>query len=193
MKYQYIDSSFITNKNGKFKHNGRCNIGRNKFYKNKNGVKLSIICDSIGIPNSIVFKPGSVNDSIIRLEYLNKLFTIAKNYSPNKQSIIMGDKGYDTQKFRQKCKENNLRPLIDYNKRNTKNKDKIKKLSNKEKFLYNKRIKVENCFSWCRVDKIHKDKVKQNKRIDQILDKNTYTFQNFVYLGMCKLISNFFL
>lgn len=179
MKYQYIDSSFIANKNGKFKHNGKRNIGRNKFYKNKNGIKLSIICDSLGVPNSVVFKPGNVNDSV---QNLNKLYTIAKNYNPKKKSIIMGDKGYDTIKFRKTCKEFNLIPLIDYNKRNTKDEYKIKKLSKKEINLYKKRITVENCFSW----------LKQNKRIDQILDKNISTFRNFVYLGMCKLISNLF-
>lgn len=182
LKYQYIDSSFILNKNGQKKINNKRKIGRNKFYKNKNGIKLSIICDSIGIPNSVTFAPGNMNDAIIGFTNLAKLHQLSKSAQLKNKPTLMGDKGYDTLNFRKKCIDTNYKPLIDFNKRNTKNENKIKKFTTSQKTLYKKRIKVENCFGW----------LKQNKRISVILDKNIDTFINFTYLGICLLFTKFY-
>ena len=57
LKYQSIDSSFIQNKFGTGK------IGRNKYYKNKKGIKLSSIVDVNGIPLSIFVDSGNIHDA----------------------------------------------------------------------------------------------------------------------------------
>ena len=52
IRYFMIDSQFITNKLCS------CNIGRNKFYKNKKGIKLTTIIDDNAIPISLLLDKG---------------------------------------------------------------------------------------------------------------------------------------
>ena len=61
---QIIDSTFICNKYGKNK------IARNKFYKNKNGNKISLLTDVNGVPLSVLVNKGTVHDlSFIEKKY----------------------------------------------------------------------------------------------------------------------------
>ena len=64
---QIIDSTFIPNKLGK------CNIARNKFYKSKNGNKISFVTDKFGIPLSILFNSGNVHDLSFISMHINDL------------------------------------------------------------------------------------------------------------------------
>jgi len=79
------------------------------------------------------------------------------------------------------AKEHKYKPIIDFNKRNIKNESLIKKLSNKDKLIYRKRIKVENAFSI----------IKKYRRIDKIIDSYFKTYSSFLHLGLCILIAKY--
>jgi len=142
LKYQLIDSIFIANTNGIEK------IGRNKLYKNKKGAKISCVTVSFGIPISILIKGGNVHDSQFVEDHMKSMLIICnkgnnrKNYKH--KLFMLGDKGYDSKEIRKILSENNYYSIIDYNKRNIKDKANIRKFKTTEKTIY--RIKVENLF-----------------------------------------------
>jgi transposase len=68
IRYISIDSQFITNRYMCNKH-----IGRHKFYKSKNGIKLSTIVDNNGIPLSLILKAGNLHDSKMVEETVNNI------------------------------------------------------------------------------------------------------------------------
>lgn len=176
LKNQYIDTCFIKNINGIDK------IGRNKYYKNKNVSKLSIISDINGIPISILLKKGNKHDSQFIKEHIDKMLIITntkkyKNHNRYKQNF-MGDKGYDSKEKRTYLINKGYTLIIPYNKRNTKNPDKIKKLTKIEKKKYKKRIKIENVFCW----------ITKNKKIATRNEKYAISYLNFVYMALIKII-----
>ncbi len=65
-----IDSTFIMNKYGK-------NIKAiNKYFKNKNCNKISILTDIKGIPLSILFNSGNVHDISFVKKHINDVYYI---------------------------------------------------------------------------------------------------------------------
>ena len=173
LKLSSIDTSYIMNKNGKE------NLGRNTHFKNKNCYKVSIIVDSNGIPYSTVIVSGNQSDvKIAKInideikEYTNELID---------GPFMLADKMYDSKKFRQECIKKGYTPIIDYNKRNTKNIKLIKKLTKKEKSVYKKRIKVENTFCI----------MKKYRRIQLIYDSYFITYKSFLYLAECCMIQDY--
>ena len=175
LKIQSIDTSYIMNFNGKEE------LGRNKHFKNKNCYKVSMIIDSNGIPHSTVVVSGNKNDAKIgeiNIDVLNdriiELNTKCKPY-------MLADKMYDTNDFRQKCIDVGYKPIIDYNKRNTKNNKLIRKLTKIEKNIYKKRIKVENRFCI----------TKKYRRVHLIYDSYLRTYISFLYLSECSMIQGY--
>jgi len=148
-----MDSTFIQNKNGIEK------IGRNVFYKNKKGIKITTIVDNKGIPLKMRIDEGNRHDAILAPKIIN-------NMVPNKKNIkkyILADKGYDSQKIRNLINKKKYIPLISKRKNNYK----AKILSNKEKKIYHNRIIVENSYSWiksfAKVEKFYEKKIKSYK------------------------------
>lgn len=175
LKIQSIDTSYIMNFNGKEE------LGRNKHFKNKNCYKVSMIIDSNGIPHSTVVVSGNKNDAKIgeiNIDVLNdriiELNTKCKPY-------MLADKMYDTNDFRQKCIDVGYKPIIDYNRRNTKNNKLIRKLTKIEKNIYKKRIKVENRFCI----------TKKYRRVHLIYDSYLRTYISFLYLSECSMIQGY--
>lgn len=173
LKYQSIDSSFILNKNGKQK------LGRSVLMKNKNCYKLSIIADTNGIPNSIILDSGNKSDINLAKENLNSIKSNTNNKSL--KPYLLGDKGYDSSKLKQLYHQNGYKTIIDFNKRNTKNKKLLHKFTKKQKKIFNKRIKVENSFAL----------LKKYRRLQTIYDSYFSTFYSFINLGFCLLIMKF--
>ena len=168
-KYYSIDSTFIKNINGKQR------IGRNKQYKWKNGYKLSAFVDQNGIPLSIFCGSGSAYDGYFLKKHIKKL----KYYKINIiNKFVLADSGYCSDKNRKLIMDHQGKPIIDYNKRKTKDPTKLKKLTSEEKIIYKKRIKVEHTFCW----------LKKNRRIDTVNEKSIKAFENFVYLAVVKLL-----
>lgn len=98
----YIDSTIIYNKNGINK------IGRNKFYKNKNATKISLMCDSYGFPLSIFFMKGNYHDNSI----FNKHIKDAKVIIPDIKKTIIADKAYASNKNYELLNNNNFNHII---------------------------------------------------------------------------------
>jgi hypothetical protein len=158
------DTTFIKN------NIGLSNTGRNPIFKNKNCFKLSFLSDLNGIPLDIQIGSGNLSEK----SYLDKhIKYVLKNKSKVKTNLL-ADAGYDSSITRKKLIDNNIYPIIPFNKRNTKDNAKIKYLNDDDKKLYKRRIKIENLFSW----------IKKNKRISEINEKIFSSYLNFVYLAV---------
>ena len=169
LKYQSIDTMIIVNRNGKD------DVGRNKLCKFKNCYKVSVLVDSNRIPLDIIVSNGSKSDINIAHGHLKN---VSDKYTDKFKPYILCDKGYDSIKLRTKMLEIGYKPIIDYNKRNTKDPKKIKKLTFAEKQIYQKRIKVENSF--CLFSKF--------KRVRLVYDTYKSTYTSFCYLAFSLMI-----
>lgn len=180
LKIQSTDTSFIPNK--------CCSkLPRNKYYKSKRGLKISSINDINGIPLSLIVSEGSKNDSKLLIDTYNEM-TINPQTNKYKQSnrhkqYFLADKGYDTNEVRTFLNNKGYQTIIAYNKRNTKDNNKLKRLSNKEKKIYKKRIVVENYYSW----------IKQFPKLMFVFEKSINNYKQLLYLATSMLIFNRFL
>jgi transposase len=176
-KYISTDTSFIVNK--------YCTkLKRNKFYKSKKGLKVSAIVDAKGIPLSLIVENGNVNDSKIFNETYNELMisTNANKYkkSNRHKQYFLADKGYSTKNIESFLKQKGYEPIIAFNKRNIKDKTKIKKFTKLQNSIYKKRIVVENYFAW----------LKQYPKLTQVYESSMTGYLNLVYLVTSFIISN---
>lgn len=158
-----VDSTFIQNRYCKDI------IHRNPQNKNKRSSKISAIVDTKGIPLSITINDSNKHDSTLFTEVFNKL---VDDGFPNNGVTLLADKGYDTKGIRENIKSNNMVPIIGYNKRNTKDVNKIKSLTDSEKELYKRRIKVEHFFG----------SMKKYPKINMIYEKTLESYRNMVLL-----------
>jgi Transposase DDE domain len=176
LKFQLVDTSFIYN------INGIENIGRNKYFKNKKCTKLSCITDINGIPISVLINSGNSHDNSFIEKHMKNMYIITntKKYmcSNRYKQYMLADKGYDSTNVRKILINNGYIPIIDYNKRNTKDPNKIKCLTKKEKIIYNNRIKIENLFCY----------VKKNKKILLREDKKSNSYLCHVYMALIKVL-----
>jgi hypothetical protein len=101
LKYLSMDSSFIENKNGVN------NLGRNVYYKNKQGRKISAIVDSKGIPLNICLSPGNKHDCAIFKENEQMV-----SEASMKNQYFMADKGYDSEEIRNTLRKKGYIPII---------------------------------------------------------------------------------
>jgi len=165
----YTDTSTFYNKYNIDK------VERNKYFKNKKVMKLSLITEQNGIPLNVDLYKGNHNDAHILKEQLTKLNTT--NFD-KKNTIFMADAGYDSNKLREKLNELFYKSIIPFNKRNTKDKNKIKILTDEEKKLYKSRINIENTFL----------KIKKNRRLEIVYEKKSENFLSLLYLSLIKLV-----
>lgn len=151
------------------------NVERNKYFKNKKVMKLSLITNEKGIPLNIDLFKGNLNDINIFNKQLDKLNI--KLFNKN-STIFMADAGYDSIKLRNKLNDIFYKSIIPFNKRNTKDKNKIKTLTDEEKKLYKSRITIENTFL----------KIKKNRRLEIVYEKISKNFLSLIYLSLIKYI-----
>jgi hypothetical protein len=96
----------------------------------------------------------------------------------NNYTYFMADSGYDTKEMRDVLSSLNFTPLIPFNKRNTKDTQKINTLLKKDRNLYKKRIKIEHAFGI----------LKNNKRLLTRYEKLSETFLNFIFMHFIKVL-----
>ena len=173
LNYRYTDTSFI------YSRNGGESVKYNKFFGRKKCCKLSLITDKYGVPFNISIYNGNINDSAILLDQLNSKNIIDIEENNGKKNYFFADSGYDSSKIRSKLKELNLIPIIPTNKRNTKDINKIIKLTKEEQKKYKKRIKIEHVFG----------QLKTERKILTRYDKNNNVFLNFIYLHLIKKLN----
>lgn len=169
IKQVYTDTSTFYNKYNQDK------VERNKYFKNKKVMKLSLITDQNGIPLNVDLYKGNINDIKIFNDQLTKL---DKDYIDKNSTICMADAGYDSVHLRNELNNIFFKCIIPFNKRNTKDENKIKKLTDEEKKLYKSRTKVENTFM----------NIKKNRRLDVIYEKNSENFLSMIYLSLIKYL-----
>jgi hypothetical protein len=169
LKSLYTDTTFIVNKKGINEK------ARNKYMKNKYCNKVSIITDNKFIPIDIQMFKGNLNDSnILQQQFINI------DHFMNNTKYFICDKGYCSSKIRNILTNKNIVPIIPYNKRNTKDKNKIIKLTKIQKEKYKKRIKIEHIFSH----------LKSNHKIQNRYEKYINNYEGLLYLFFIKRICN---
>ena len=160
---QLIDSTFIMNKFGKN------HIARNRFYKNKNCNKISLMTDINGIPLSVLINTGNVHDISFLKNHVNDLIVLNKKY--NKKITLLADKAYEFKKIREEIKPLNYTLMV------------AKKTNAKINYpfdadLYKKRIFVEHSFQ----------KLKVFRRITIRYDSLLKNYMSFLFLAISQLI-----
>jgi hypothetical protein len=180
LQYQAIDSTFIRNLYGNEVY------GRNVKYKSKNGVKVSNICNSKGVPISLAIASANTHDNAIATEQIHHMLIetdtrkVAKN---NKYSqTMLGDAGYHCNLLYDKLKKKGYKVVTDVNKRNTKNEEKLKVLENMKRKYYkfqSKRIIVENSFAW-----MHRE-----SKINRFIEKSIRSYAGLLLLS-CSFMVN---
>lgn len=169
--YRHIltDTCFIPNKYG-------YGLKRNACYKWKKGLKISVITDAHGIPLSITANNANIHDSKIYLDtYANmKINTHADKYkhSNRHKQYFLADIGYDSNKIKKLMSKDGYTCIIPQNIRNTKNKNKIRKINKHHKQIYKKRITVENYFSW----------IKQYPKLTSVYETTVTNFLSIVQI-----------
>jgi len=97
-------------------------------------MNLSMITNQKSIPLNIDLFMRNLNDINIFNKQLDKLDIKLFN---NKSTIFIADDGYDTIKLRKRLNDLFCKLIIPFNKKNTKDENKIKTLTNEEKNYIN--------------------------------------------------------
>lgn len=158
-----IDSTILNNKYGITK------IGRNKYYKNKRCMKLSMMTDSYGVPLSILMMKGNQHDNKAFKRHIDDAIIIL----PKHKKKVLADKAY--------CSKSNYKLLddmkIDHIIPPRKNM-KLFETYRYEKTEYVKRIRIEQTFA----------RLKKLRRLEARYDKKMRSMWGFAYLGCAILI-----
>jgi hypothetical protein len=168
------DTSLIINKLG------IDNIGYNPQISKHKTSKISLMCDSKGIPLEANIFNGSTYDAAILNIQLDEFIKNNSNLL-NNNNLLLGDTGYDSNKLKSKVINNNIGILLSAkNKRNTKDKIKLNalKLSSTEKLLLKKRIKIEHTNAH----------LKQYKRLSIRYNKYSKNYKIFLHLTCIDII-----
>jgi len=173
LSIQLTDTTFINNLNG------TVYARKHRLFRSKRVCKVSVITDKYGIPLSLKMCDGGTSDSVIFLDNLDKFLT-QKSISV-KEKKLLADSAYDSNKVREKLTEMGYTHVIKNNKRNIKDKKKLKlkAFTEEEEKIYKKRVRIEYFFAY----------LKQFKRVRLRSDRLIRTFMGFVYLGSIKILA----
>jgi len=135
-RYISTDICFIPNKYG-------YNTKRNPQYEWKKGLKVSTIINNNGNPLAITTGEGNKNDCKIFLDIYDEIIidTVAYKYknSNRYKQYFLADKIYDTNEIKNLMNKDGFNCIIPQNRRNIKDKKKLRRLNNKQKTVYKKK------------------------------------------------------
>jgi transposase len=177
LKFISCDTSYIKNAYGKqAKYNPH--MGKKKTYK------LSTMVDINGVLLSACVDSGNKSDQEYFYKNIQELLVDIKAPSNNNvkyKRYFGADSIYDTTEIRDAIISYNIKPIIPFNKRNTKDPIilKEKELNKKEKKIYKKRMIIENSYSW----------LFKFKRLSIMSDKNISTYLGFLYMTYINIIN----
>lgn len=136
LKQRYTDTTFIVNKYGTE------NIGYSGKHK-RTGTKVSLDTDLNGVVLRDYIDSGNVYDSKIYMKQYNNPYYSDKVIKYNK--ILIADSGYDSSLIKNACKNDNIKPIIKYNKRKCKDETIINsnKFDKKTFEVYRTRFSIE--------------------------------------------------
>lgn len=168
LKSRYTDTTFVVNKYGTEK------IGYSGKHK-RTGTKVSLDTDLNGVVLRDYISAGNVYDSKLYVEQYNNDYYSDKVKKYNKK--LIADSGYDSSIIKNKCKEDNIKCLIKYNKRKCKNEEIINqnKMSEKDFELYKTRFSIENTNGLLK--SIHRVQTRYDRKI-----KNFHSSLHFSYI-----------
>jgi len=172
LRYVLTDTSFVPNKKGKNMY------GYNTYYNKKNGTKISLITDSNGIPLNMKCYMGNKCDSKILLDHLENSDIVCTNHIDKYKRYFLADPAYDSKEVREALEKLNYESIIAQNRRNIKDPTKLISLTDNEKNIYKKRLKIENTFS----------KMKMNRRLCLRYDSKIESYIGFIYLSFIKML-----
>jgi hypothetical protein len=204
---QSIDASFISNKQGIHNLNDKpnsCNVSEtkntkkyenninnqliqyNRYNGRKKYFKISSITDRFGIPLGSTIITGKGNEINSIKETIDSIpinLNTKKNSTHNRfNQKMLADSGYSSTKNNKMLKKLGYTPLIYYNKRNTQNKNIIKKnkFNKKQMEIYKGRTIIESFFSW----------IKQFPVINQNYQKTITSYTGLLLLASSIIICN---
>jgi hypothetical protein len=160
-------------------------IDFNRYNGRKKYNKISTITDSYGIPLANTIISAKQHDCMSIEETIDKipvdLGTLKNSQNNRYKQYMLADSGYDSRKNAKYLKQLGYTPIIAYNKRNTQNKEKIKKrtFTKNEKVRYKKRSIIESYFSW----------IKNYPIINQNYQKTISSYYGLLTLVSCIFIS----
>ena len=165
IKNLYIDSTDIANVNGCL------NFGYNYKHKNKKAIKITTIIDDNQFPLFDRIDKASVHDAKIMDEIIDKkqIELTAPYHNPK---YLVADKGYISEKIKQKLKNKN----IIYTTPHKKNKSKLTMI---RKQCLKNRFKIEQYFSFIK---------RAFKRIKNIVDRSITTYNSFLLIASSIMI-----
>ncbi len=166
LEYVYTDTTVVYNKLNKDK------AKRNAYFKNKKVIKLSLLTDSKGITLNSLIESGNEHDSTVYKNQIKSLNDNEKRQFIN--SIFIADSGYDSSYIYEINKNIFKKSIIKPNNRNTKNKNKKRKLDENEEKLYKKRIKIEHT----------NQKIKSYRRLNFVYEKEIKNYKQLIYLSL---------
>lgn len=159
-----IDSTVVNNKFGVTK------IGRNKYYKNKRCIKISMMTDGNGIPLSILMMKGNKHDNTTFGRHIDDAIILCRR---KKKLKVLADKGYCSKKNYELLDSKKIEHIIPP-RRNMK----LYETYKYSKTEYVKRNKIENTFA----------RIKKLRRLDNRYDKKMKSMWGFVYMGCSVMV-----
>lgn len=164
LKHLFIDSTMIKNIYGKDSY------GPNHYDRSKNGNKITIIVNHLGIPLGLSISKSNVNDT---LQVLPTIDNISVKVAHSK---LYADKGYISSTLSKQLKEDYKIILVVPRKKNQKN---YTPLTDDDKSGLKMRNIVENFFAW----------FKSQRKVRLRYDAYISSYTQFSYLALIKIIS----
>jgi Transposase DDE domain len=160
-------------------------IDYNRYNGRKKYLKISTITDTFGTPLASTIISSKQSDSISITETLNKIpidiNTKKSSFFNRYKQYMLADSGYCSKNNSSFLKKRGYIPLINYNKRNTKDKNiiKLNEFNKDQKKKYKGRTKIESFFSW----------IKNYPCINQNYQKKVTSYHGLVLLASSIIIS----
>lgn len=168
IKVLHTDTTFVPNKRGKIK-------GRNRYYKSKNGLKISTLLDDNRVPICTIIKEGNIADCKLFGEFIKDENIKRIEIKKKKQAYITADKGYCCKKNREEAEKMGYKLLCPL-KKNMKG----KKMDKKEIEIYKRRVLVENYYGHIKIE----------AKITGIYERKKENYEGIVKLVNIKIISS---
>lgn len=163
----FIDASMVSN------HHGVDGTGYNHYDRNRQGTKLSIICDMCEVPLAIVFAPANVHDKRLVLETIEAIASPIRVNNRHTHDLI-GDRGYIMATAeRNSFLTNHRMRIVTELKKNMRRKVRS---ADREKLRI--RSKIEHVF--CRLDKFRRIRYRDECRLSN--------FKSFHFLALAIIV-----
>ncbi len=168
--------------------NGSKYASYNYIYKRRKGesskgIKVTSIVTSKGIPISVCIHRGNKHDSPLLPNVVNScvINTNTKKYSKHNRfkQYFLADSGYDSKNNHKILVNKGYIPIIIQNRKNIKDKKKLRKFNVNQKKIYKKRTIIENYHSW----------IKKFTKVKSLYEHNIDSYRGLLLLAISIIIN----